>query len=89
MFYCLNPIRTNIYISPPHSGVQVAGNFAEEPNTAKLCTKIEAQIFNAFFIDFTDTDTKTQIKDYVRSAAVYIRRPQTHHQPAGDHREPL
>lgn len=48
--------------------VQVAGNYAGGPDLNTLCSEIEAERINLLFIGFTDTDTGTQIKDYVCGA---------------------
>ena len=49
--------------------VQVAGKYAGGPDLTTLCSEIEAERINLLFIGFTDTDTGTQIKDYVCGAA--------------------
>lgn len=49
--------------------VEIIGKFAGAPNLTQLCTEIEAQYVNQIFIGYTDTNTGTQIKDFICSAA--------------------
>lgn len=49
--------------------VEIIGGFGGAPDLGQLCTEIEAQYINGVFVNYTDTDFGTEIKDYVCSAA--------------------
>lgn len=49
--------------------VEIIGGFGGAPDLGQLCTEIEAQYINGVFVNYTNTDFGTEIKDYVCSAA--------------------